>query len=98
MVSKEPNLTGYAILLTNEPRYWETPAKPPKTKDREFRIHKGRKLSRRMDWQPDTAKSTKKGREKPIRLKKDYPIVWRRYQTIRGSKNNELWYLMMKVS
>ena len=34
MVSKEPNLTGYAILLTNEPRYWDTPANPPKTKDR----------------------------------------------------------------
>ncbi|MCW3987395.1 MAG: hypothetical protein NWE87_03675 [Candidatus Bathyarchaeota archaeon] len=56
------------ILLTNKPRYWETPVKPPKTKGREFRVHRGRKLSSRMDRQPDTAKSTKKGGEKPTRL------------------------------
>ena len=48
------------ILLTNEPRYWETPVNPPKRKNREFRVHRGRKLSRRMDWQSDTAKRTKK--------------------------------------
>ena len=28
------------ILLTNEPRYWETPAKPPKTKGLEFRVRR----------------------------------------------------------
>ena len=43
--------TGFAVLLTNDPSYWETPKKGwEDTNDADFRIHEDRIIRGEMKW------------------------------------------------
>jgi len=87
-------VAGYAILLTNDPLYWEKPTIV--TIDREFRIHKEKGMIKgRMKWQ-GAGKGTTKNREAPIVIKKEegYPIVWKHYSDVEDS---EFRYLLVQI-
>ena len=68
---------GYAIFLTNDKSYWETP-KPRTTKDQEYRIHAGRVLTGRCAWNGDKPPETKNDAGL-IELCGKYEMQWKPY-------------------
>ena len=93
-----PAKAGFAVLLTNDPSYWEPPQQGWKgTSDAAFRIHKGRVLKGEMDWSGRTSEGTKKGRKEPIKLKGFYDVNWRDYSTFKEEKYGKFRYLIVEV-
>ena len=92
VVAVGKQFVGYAIILTNDPGYWENPARKGSF-DAKFRIQEGRVLSGRLDW--DT-----RSREpmESIQLTGSYPLEWRDYSIVDGPKHNEFRYALVKVS
>ena len=86
---------GYAILLTNDPLYWELSSRS--TIDKDFRLHEGRKITGDMTWSPKAGKGTTNGREEPIRLICSYDCVWRDYFSFGEATNQQFRYLMVEV-
>lgn len=55
---------GYAILLTNDPSYWNYPRKPDNV-DADFHLYEGRRIKGKMEWSPRASAGTKNSRETP---------------------------------
>ncbi len=68
---------GYAVLLTNDPLYWKDSTR--KTMDAEFRVHEGRKISKKLAWHRCASSGMVKGRELPIPLTSSYRLQWQDY-------------------
>lgn len=90
---------GYAVFLTNNMDYWKE-TKSTNTNDEDFRIHQGRKIQANevLRWALKTGKGTKKGRERPLKFKKDYSFEWELYREgeIEGT-HYEFKYLLVEV-
>ena len=66
----------------------------------EFRIRNGRKIPDadnprdpengyvELKWDPNTSEGTKKGREDPIRIKKNYNVSWKEYKDLSNEQKN----------
>lgn len=48
--AQQQNTNGVALLLTNDSRMWERPPSRRVTRDQEFRLDEGRKLSGALTW------------------------------------------------
>ena len=74
---------GYAVLLTNDPSYWNPP--PPRergTVDADFRIHEGKVISGKRAWACRVSSGTMKGREGPLQLAGCYHLRWQDFSDI----------------
>lgn len=66
--------TAFAILLTNEPAYWEPPTNPRPTNDADYRLHEGRTLFGGLRWWQDP-------QAKPsLTLNGRYSLNWKGYE------------------
>lgn len=90
-----PADAGFAVLLTNDPSYWNPPRKE-NTVDAEFRIHEGAVVGDKMKWSAATTPKTKEGREDPIELNGSYECRWRDYLRLED-KYGQFRYLAIKV-
>ena len=98
---------GFAVLLTNENKYWEQNyimcPDPPKTIDNQFRIGKGNAVlfGDTLDWEekngnrPKTVAGT--FRDRPISLNDAYGYKWEDYRVFGGNKNNEFKFVIIEV-
>ena len=91
----DPADAGFAVLLTNDPSYWNPPRKKDPV-DAEFRIHEGAVVEGKMGWSPTTKPGTKEGREDPIELNGSYECRWRDYLRLED-KYGQFRYLAIKV-
>ncbi len=87
---------GYAVLLTNDPSYWNVPAARD-TVDAAFRIHEGRDISGELAWAARAGPGTVKGRESPIRLRGSYHFSWEEYSTFPANSYGRFRYLAVAV-
>ena len=71
--------SGIAVLLTNDPLYWDSSRRSTKADDVEFRLNAGRHLPRKMDWPDQKRKNKGKEHESPIVLSDSYTCIWRDY-------------------
>ncbi|MYC65061.1 MAG: hypothetical protein F4X12_01865 [Acidobacteriia bacterium] len=93
-----PNvLAGFAILLTNDPTYWNPPLSP-NTVDAAFRLHEGRTITGEMTWSERAAAGTTKGREEPIRLNGSYVLHWHDYADLGEGSYQRLRYLAVQTT
>ena len=93
-----PNaLAGFAILLTNDPTYWNPPLSP-NTVDAAFRLHEGRTLTGEMTWSERAGAGTTKGREAPIRLNGSYDLHWHDYADLREGSYQRFRYLAVQTA
>lgn len=93
-----PNvLAGFAILLTNDPTYWNPPLSP-NTVDAAFRLHEGRTITGEMTWSERAAAGTTKGREEPIRLNGSYDLHWQDYADLGEGSYQRLRYLAVQTA
>ncbi len=87
---------GYAVLLTNDPSYWNVPATMD-TVDAAFRIHEGMNVSGELAWAQRASSGTVKRRESPIRLRGSYRPHWQEFSTFPGKKYGQFRYLAVSV-
>lgn len=97
VVRNRPDVTGYALLLSNDSGYWNPPKKLNAV-DGKFRIHDGRLLSGVCSWADEAASGTTSGREVPIHLTGTYPLEWRPYLRLDNAKNHEFQALLVKAT
>lgn len=90
-----PRRIGYAILLTNDHRYWERSLKLDSV-DKEFHLHGGRKAQGNLSWKEEASPGTKKGRENSIEFKGVYDLQWSHYSKF-VPENGEFRYLCVEV-
>jgi len=95
VVTDGPAKTGFTVLLTNDPSYWEPSQRT--TLDDEFRLHEGRKIEGNMEWADRTRPGPRSVGEKPLCLKGSYDCVWRDYSSLGEGKFRKFRYLMVKV-
>lgn len=96
VVAARSNTTGYAILLTNDPAYWN-PSKNTATVDASFRIHQGQTIKGELGWGHGASKGTMKSRENAVVLRGTYVMDWRDYSAIDDSTYGKFKYLLIKV-
>ena len=86
---------GHAVLLTNDPLYWNCPRR--KTMDSDFRVHEGREVSEELAWDPCASPGMVKGRESPILLTGSYCLHWQDYSDISEEPPGKFRYLAVSV-
>lgn len=97
-VASNPNITGYAIMLTNDSLYWKESLRGVNSEA--FFLHEGRALRKGMEmkWREGTGQGTSKGREQSHKLLHTYKVHWESYSSIpKLAKNNEFRYLLLRV-
>ena len=87
---------GYAVLLINEPLYWNQPNKAD-ANDADFAVYEGRKITGTLRWGPRTSASTLRGRETPIEIRGRYGADWREYSDPSETGYTKFGYLLLRV-
>lgn len=78
VISDRKDVTGYAILLTNDSAYWKSP-RDSRTLDADYRLHEGRVLQGVLSWGQGASAGTVRGREDPVHLRGTYTVHWEDY-------------------
>ena len=86
---------AFGILLTNDPRYWDSPRGEnwKTTTDADFRLHEGRTLTGKLTWSEqasDGTMRTSEGKDQPIRLKGSYHLHWKDYSNLEKKNDRQL--------
>ena len=97
MDEEQQAIRGVAVLLTNDPLYWDRSRGSVTSNYVSFRVFEGRKLTGEMTWSECASAGTKKGREAPIRLEGSYTMRWRAYSNFPGEKYGDFRYLAVEV-
>ena len=87
---------GHAVLLTNDPLYWNPPRRQD-TVDSDFRVHEGREFSGELAWSPRASPGTMSGRESPIRIGGSYSLHWQDYSDFTEEPLGKFRYLAVSV-
>ena len=83
--------TGVAVLLTNDPFYWNAPSCGWKdTTDAAFRLHESRRIT-------DNLVGRIKSRRDPVYLNGSYKMRWKDYSNFPGEKDGKFRYLAVSV-
>lgn len=87
LVSEGKATSGIAILLTNDPLYWQEPNHRRQTNADAFRLHQGRTIAGSRDWRLGTGDGTRgQDRKDPIELQGSYFLDWKDYSQLDGNR------------
>lgn len=79
---------GFAILLTNDPLYWDRRRlRKANPVDADFHVYDGRVVSGELAWSDSAGEGTTKGRKEPINLISSHSLRWRDYSEVPGTGN-----------
>lgn len=87
---------GFAVLLTNDPRYWR-PGQKENSLDREFKLTEGRELAGKLSWAAHAGAGSIKDRELPIELRGKYGIAWRDYSALSQDPKSSFRLMVLKM-
>ena len=89
--------TGFAVLLSNEPKIW-TPPNPRRPNQFDaFRLHEDQPpLVGQRDVAGHATAKIKKGHP-PVALSGSYPVSWRPYSNLEGEGRGKFRYLAVEV-
>ena len=73
VVSVLPGTQGFAVMITNDRRYWDEPARSRNVSG-DFMIFDGRIVSGTLKWSENAGKGTIDGREEPVHLRGAYAL------------------------
>ncbi|HYN07355.1 MAG TPA: hypothetical protein VES67_08200 [Vicinamibacterales bacterium] len=96
LASARPNMSGYAVLLTNDSSYWG-PARGSESVDAAFRLCPERTLSGALAWHSSASAGTVRGREAALGLRGSYGVAWRDYSNIDLPRYGAFKYLAVQV-
>lgn len=75
---------GFAVALTNVPRFWQPWSGRDATIDAAFLTCEGRAVSGSLAWGAHAAPGSIRGRESPLELTQTHVPRWRDYSTVEG--------------
>lgn len=79
---------GFAILLTNDPLYWDRRRlRKANPVDADFHVYDGRVVNGELAWSDSAGEGTTRGRKEPINLIGSYNLRWRDYSEVPGTGN-----------
>ena len=78
-----PGVSAAVLVVSNDPAYWTGP-RAEATCDAAFSLREGRSVGGALDWAPQTAPGTKRGREAPVILRRRYEMHWMGYARTDG--------------
>ncbi|WP_199737125.1 MULTISPECIES: hypothetical protein [Micromonospora] len=78
---------GFAVLLTNDRGLWNPPLGDRPTRDREFRVHEGRRLTGTLRWGTDGRHFLPNQRD----LTGDYLLGWQDFTQLPGRNGQFRW-------
>ena len=81
IIMEYPNTKAYAIMITNDRLYWQSPQKHNSV-DKDFKIHQDRNIHGVLSWSSKAGTGTTKNREKPIQIHGNYSMDWKIYSNI----------------
>lgn len=88
---------GYAVFLTNDKTYLES----PQNNDcvyKEFSLQHGITKQGELKWAEHTGDGTKKGIEDPITLKGSYKMEWKKFSNVAEERSDgTFYYLVTKI-
>jgi tRNA splicing endonuclease len=96
VVAGRPGMKGYALLITNDHLYWNSPKKQDSV-DEDFLVYEERILNGILSWRENASKGTTSGREAPIRLNGSYRLNWQHYLNLGEGKNKVFQALVVEV-
>jgi len=96
VVSSLPGTRGYAVMITNDHRYWDKPTRSQNVSE-DFMLFDGRIVSGTLKWSEKAGEGTVDGREKPIHLRDAYTLQWRDYSNPSTDKNGVFKALVLNV-
>ncbi len=88
---------GYAVVLSNDPLYWQ-PSKKPSPADAAFRLDEGRTLTGLLAWGVSAGAGTMRGREAAISLAGRYRLAWSDYSDLGVGPARRFRYLLLEVT
>ena len=91
-----PGRSGWAILLTNDGRYWGPP-RALATIDAAFLLHDGCRLQGKLDWSDRAAPGSNKGRECSIHIRGPHEPKWADYGLAISASSGEFKFLAVNV-
>lgn len=96
ITARQPSITGYAVLLTNDSSYWTTQRNHLPI-DAAFRLQEDRTLGGELQWDVAASAGTKRGREATLALRGQYIIRWHPYSQLNTSRYNAFRYVVVCV-
>lgn len=94
-VKNHSGAIGYAIMLTNDDNYWKVTTRTD-TVDADFRIHEGKVLKGRLNWN-GASEGTMKGRNEALQLQEEYLLHWVNYSKLPEVGPNQFRYLLLTI-
>jgi len=95
-VRQYPGSEGFAILLTNDKKYW-SPGSKVDCLDREFKLTDGRLLAGTFQWAKHAGKGSISGREDPLVLTGSYRVTWSTYTAFSNPSTPDFRVLVIHV-
>ena len=86
---------GFAILLTNDPDFWEPES--PTVGGADFDLCDGRRVWGKLVWNKEAGKGTTEMNESPVKLAHQYELRWRNYGDVGNGTHREFRYLVVHV-
>lgn len=96
-VEATPNSSGYAIMLSNDPKYW-TARRKVNPIDADFQLLDGRILSGTLAWAKHAGIGSINGREPAIILRRNYPIRWLPFSELNSPGIASFRYLCLHIA
>jgi hypothetical protein len=96
-IASYPHAIGYAIVLTNDDRYWKASARDNNV-DALFHLHDGRVLEGELGWSASAGAGTTRGRELALRLAGRHLIEWLDYSKLEPGKNGKFRCVILKIN
>lgn len=97
VIAARPRLEGYAVLLTNDHKYWNK-SKRIGTVDEQFHIHDGNILTGKLQWGHEASAGTMNRGTEPHILSGWYQLNWHIYSMASADKNGTFKVLVIKVN
>ena len=93
-----PAYCGFAVLLTNDPSFWDPKKSRTDVVDAEFHIYEGRGIGdSEMGWSSRASDGTKRSREEPIKLSHSYALNWQDYSHFGKKPGEKFRYVAVAV-
>jgi hypothetical protein len=96
IAASTPRCRGWAILLTNDPGYWQA-SRRTDTVDAGFRLSEGMKIGGELAWGAKASAGTTRGRTTAIALRAVYTASWSDYSKVSEHRSGMFRYLALEV-
>jgi hypothetical protein len=95
-VAATPGAEGFAIMLTNDAKYWSDSFRSTVI-DREFKLYQGREIGGTLSWLLSAGPGSIGKRERSLHLRNKYRVEWKEYSDLSSKGVPPYRYLCLQI-